>query len=88
MAEKEYIERGAVISCILDVNNNLAGVVQHINEHVPAADVVAVVRCKDCVHYKQNQYSTDEYMMCKNWCDWLPTDPDDFCSYGERKVQV
>lgn len=42
MAEKEYIERGAVISCILDVNNNLAGVVQHINEHVPAVDVVEV----------------------------------------------
>lgn len=42
MAKKEYIERGAVISCILEVNHNLAGVIQHINEHVPTVDVVEV----------------------------------------------
>lgn len=52
---------------------------------LPTADVVEVVRCKDCKYYKQNPYSPDEDMMCMCWCDWLPTDPDDFCSYGERK---
>lgn len=50
------------------------------------ADVVEVVRCKDCKYYRQNEYSPDEDMMCMCWCDWLPTDPDDFCSYGERKT--
>ena len=48
-------------------------------------DVVEVVRCKDCKHYKQNPWSKEENMMCMCWCDWLATDPDDFCSYGERR---
>ena len=48
-------------------------------------DLVEVIRCKDCKYYKQNPYSPDEDMMCMCWCDWLPTDTDDFCSYGERK---
>lgn len=49
------------------------------------ADVVEVVRCKDCKDYRQNPYSPEEDMMCMCWCDWLPTDPDDFCSYGKRR---
>ena len=53
---------------------------------IPAADVVEVVRCKDCKYYRQNEYSSDKDMMCMCWCDWLPTDPDDFCSYGKRKT--
>lgn len=94
MAEKEYIERGAVLQHKRKMSGadwggefwDEAVLCEEIRK-IPAADVVEVVRCKDCVHYKQNQYSTDEYMMCKRWCDWLPTDPDDFCSYGERKEQ-
>ena len=49
---------------------------------------VEVVRCKDCKHYKQNPWSNEENMMCMCWCDWLATDPDDFCSSGERKDNV
>ena len=51
----------------------------------PTVDAVPVVRCKDCKHYKQNPWSKEENMMCMCWCDWLATDPDDFCSYGERR---
>ena len=50
-----------------------------------ADDVVKVVRCKDCKHYKQNPYSKEKDMMCMCWCDWLATDTDDFCRYGERR---
>jgi hypothetical protein len=42
----------------------------------PTADVVEVVRCKDCIHYK------DE------WCEILKAETpiaDGFCCYGERK---
>ena len=42
----------------------------------PTADVVEVVRCKDCIHYK------DE------WCEILKEETpiaDGFCCYGERK---
>ena len=50
------------------------------------ADAMAeLVRCKDCKHYKQNPWRKEENMMCMCWCDWIATDPDDFCSHGERK---
>lgn len=45
-----------------------------------------LVRCKDCKHYIPNAMGK---MSCSNnvWNDefLVPTDPDDFCSYGERK---
>lgn len=50
------------------------------------ADVVEVVRCKDCVNYCG-------FERCKNGiCDVDPVSkravqPYDFCSYGERKEQ-
>ena len=54
-------------------------------EYHKQGDVVTVVRCKDCKDYKQNEHCPDDEMVCKCWADWLYTDPDDFCSYGERK---
>lgn len=53
-----------------------------------AADVVEVVRCKDCKDYRQNPYNKEgEELLCMCWGDWIPTEPDDFCSHGERKEQ-
>ena len=50
---------------------------------IPAADVVEVVRCKDCL------YSTERYghMECIHGVSYRNTwnKPDFFCSYGERK---
>ena len=57
---------------------------QHIRDDceyfAPTADVVEVVRCKDCKH--KNPIG--------NKClrDNLWHDSDDFCSYGERKEQT
>lgn len=51
------------------------GLVTDIREMKPA-DVVPVVRCKDCTHL----YGT----LC-TVCGLLPRKPDDFCSCGERK---
>lgn len=45
-------------------------------ENIPAADVVPVVRCKDCAHL----YGT----LC-TVCGFLPRNPNEFCSRGERK---
>ena len=80
--EKEYIEREATRKMFEDDYNFLAALAI---DTMPTADVVEVVRCKDCEYYRQNEYSPDEDMMCMYWCDWLPTDPDDFCSSGKRK---
>ena len=47
-------------------------------EQMPPADVVPVVRCKDC-----------EYFNIRHWCNLNETDfnPDDYCSYGERREE-
>lgn len=43
-------------------------------EFAPTADVVEVVRCKDCKHWNKGDCYRLEMSM-----------EDDFCSYGERK---
>lgn len=47
-----------------------------IIESIEPADVVPVVRCRDCKYYEG-----------RHWCGLNETnfDPDAFCSYGERK---
>lgn len=55
-------------------------------EMQPTVDAVEVVRCKDCTHY--------DFGVClKIYSDgavsqyaWQGRNPEDFCSYGERKA--
>ena len=65
---------------------------------LPSADVVEVVRCKDCVHYMPYDWMFSEVWQSKNiedypqneiGCEWIDhyVKPDDYCSYGERKEQ-
>jgi hypothetical protein len=55
-------------------------------ENLPSVDAVEVVRCKDCKWYKQNPFISDEEdFWCQHWVDWLPTKPEDYCSYGEKR---
>ena len=62
------------------------------NDHfVPTADVVEVVRCKDCKYFIPKENLTDEYDnplgadgLCDN-CDKY-TDANDFCSCGGRRT--
>ena len=53
----------------------------------PTVDVVEVVRCKDCKHYKPQKKSA-HWENRTNYCNRIVTvkmQPYDFCSYGERK---
>ena len=81
---KEYIEREAVKKHLGDVHFQGYGYAIMAVMEVPAADVVEVVRCKECEAWQENPWSKGE-MVCTCWADWLPTEPDDFCSYGERR---
>ena len=52
-----------------------------------AVDIVEVVRCKDCIHWEER-----EGVCLKIYSDgavspyaWQDRNPDDYCSYGERK---
>lgn len=47
-------------------------------------DLVRVVRCKDCIYYRE---TNDETYCNRNWWndEWHRTYPDEYCSCGERK---
>jgi hypothetical protein len=56
----------------------------------PAADVVEVVRCKDCVWWEARTQGS-WIGRCENPRNGLVSEyseNDDFCSYGERKEQT
>lgn len=56
-----------------------------ISEKAKPADVVTVVRCKDCKYAKKTKtvLAIPDYQCLKMNITCL--DADDFCSYGERK---
>lgn len=90
----EYIDRETAIKAIEnadytaiadDADSCKVDYLREIIESVPAADVVPVVHCRDCKHY-------DMGVCLKIYSDgnvhsaaWQSRNPDDFCSYGERK---
>ena len=54
----------------------------------PSADVVEIIRCKDCKYYIKpttNPHDNSDWYMCK-FFDHL-MDDNDFCSSGERKTE-
>ena len=89
----EYIEREAAIKAVEkadytaiadDADSCKADYLREIIESVPAADVVPVVRCKDCKYAYINSFSAASGVaLCSSSAKVMQQD--DFCSYGERK---
>lgn len=88
----EYITKKAAINAVENAPIELfQSEWEEIEEAIntaPAADVVPVVRCKDCKWFVDN--NGGEWYGCKMFqvVRITPEDapkPDDFCSYGERK---
>lgn len=83
----EYIERAAAVKSVLRMRrpensvaqNRMLSIIQIDMLKLPAADVVPVVRCKDCKYNVGTKkcLNPDSFFA-------VPKD-DDFCSYGERK---
>ena len=87
---KEYIEREAAKSELLfwavSLNHPeylIKDDALHIIDSISAADVVKVVRCRECKYWQDNNdgYPHEE---CR-WGRGETPDANDFCSYGERK---
>lgn len=75
----------ALRSADLYVNTATATVVA---KALKESGMVIATRCKDCEFYNENDKRCDH--PCLEWeveCYdlWLGVEPDDFCSYGERK---
>ena len=90
----EYIEREKVVELIKnfgkgaieDGQKNLDPVddiilLSKAVDLIPSADVVKVVRCKDCKYYIAEYCTRD----IKGRINMFYMKPDDFCSYGEPK---
>ena len=45
-----------------------------------SSDVVEVVHCQDCKYYGHYNEEKEDLL----WCQFVDTDIDDYCSYGER----
>lgn len=83
----EYIDRAAAVKSVLRMRrpensvaqNRMLLIIQMDMLKLPAADVVPVVRCKDCKYNVGTKkcLNPDSFFA-------VPKD-DDFCSYGERK---
>lgn len=57
--------------------------IYNVIKSAPIADVVEVVRCKDCKHWQDNNDGRP-HQECR-WGNYETPDPDDYCSYGELK---
>ena len=88
----DYIKReDAIVSLtellrtIKDIEGDMGSAVNGAREvikAIPSADVVEVVRCKECKSYNTEAYQ-DGYGYCDGHCSVVQDD--DFCSYGERR---
>ena len=80
----EYISREAVMDYIrtesggfLYIEMKAEDIVDGIDA-IPAADVVEVVRCRDCINWDGNECITMYGMVC--------TLPNDYCSRGRSVI--
>ena len=54
-------------------------------ETAEIADVIRVVRCKDCIHRDPEDKKCDCSFQARG--GMFPMDDNDFCSYGERRKE-
>lgn len=102
MAEKEYIERSELIRyverqrVIIKDGTSVAEAMRiqghafrRAVESCPTADVVEVVRCRDCKYGepKTCPITGVELLICRHRCVNSAVEKDHFCSYGERREQ-
>lgn len=67
------------VLCPLD---EVSGVV----DACPTVDAVPAVRCRGCKHCNEATDHEGRGFFCAIWGrGWHRVQPDDFCSYGERK---
>lgn len=83
----EYISREAALSA-QNKSMNLAECRKRL-ERLPAADVVEVVRCRECKHSIMHKfpYNYKKVLACNDphGVTIRAVKPMHFCSYGERK---
>lgn len=87
MAEKEYIEREAFKRKLIDEKSFFPAIVASALKEMPAADVVEVVRCRECKYYSVTHcpITGHELSVCLQGVSQQWVGENHFCSYGERR---
>ena len=93
MAEKEYIDRKALLKDLLELPPKMdelgygwlgrRGVWQMVADY-PAADVVEVVRCRECFYRELNDANIP---VCTGIMSYFSTPDDWYCPCGKRKEE-
>lgn len=89
----EYITKEQAIDEVWDAftsrdDPDLGRVIEENIERLPAADVVEIVRCEDCVYYKPHTQGSGQ---CRNWGAINDTTTlfivkrDNYCFMGKRE---
>ena len=86
MADK-YIRKTDAVNAVEHANGNMTWAerddCKKRLKELPPADVVQVIRCKDCERCEQDAVCGQ---LGRLWCKLRRlVKPDDFCSYGKRK---
>lgn len=83
---RRYIDANALIDDLIHNRGFYPALVASAIKNAPTADVVEVVRCKDCKHYGGITYG----FVCRKYSGVdtkVCTEKDHYCSYGERREQ-
>ena len=55
----------------------------------PTIDALPVARCGECHHCKETMDHKGPGLFCSIWGrEWQRVQPNDFCSYGQRKIET
>lgn len=82
----EYISRTELVEALMEIFEVAKmphDVAEAIADSVPAADVVEVIRCKDCRHYINDEHYG---MMCEILVHAEQGD-NFYCGYGQKKPE-
>lgn len=73
--------------CDEKANCNICELTYYRNGYIksPTADVVEVVRCKDCKYFTEEMIADDLEYICNFFGGMITISPDYYCSYGERR---
>ena len=82
MLEKEYVEKNHLIKTLINSNTLYNAKVFHLIKRESTADVVEVVRCKDCILRNTDDCAMNYKCDCGSQYSW--ENDTDFCSWGKR----
>ena len=82
----EYIDREEVRNALYDADAITMEGVRILNQF-PAADVVEVVRCKDCKYWKRSSSLGGRTLCTYHYNASYVRKQDDYCSKGEPREE-